>query len=225
MKRALRAATALSTTILFLVPGAVLAQSDYDWSGFYAGFTLGGAKSSSSLDFDYSSLDFPVPPTNSFSGGGSTLGANAGYNWQNGNLLVGIEADINTLAFTNDLNGPGFTAQEQLHALLSTRARLGVAFDQFLFYGTAGVAAGQASIMTDVGKGDPVSSAGIVTGTVVGAGVEYAVSDNVSVQISTKTYNLSPLTTVGDDGKGPSPYTATYTPRPMVFEAGLNVHF
>lgn len=226
------------------MPGAALAQS-YDWSGFYAGIGMGGAQSHSTIDTDYTpplAPPGPIPFNNEFSGGGSTVGANLGYNWQAGNILFGVEGDINALAFSGTAL-PVFplASEEQLHALLSARARLGYTFDRFMVYGTAGLAAGQASVRTsaigDSGKGTPATASGIVTGTVVGAGAEYAVTDSLSVHAGVKMYNLSPLAAngndgvigIGDGGKGdpvgPTDYSTTYTPRPVVFEAGINFHF
>jgi outer membrane immunogenic protein len=224
MKRSLLAATALSTSVMFLVPGAGLAQSTFDWTGFYAGVGIGGATTKSTLQYD--SLSLPTDPI-PFVGGGSTVGANLGHNWQAGTLVYGLEADGNLLAFTGSLSGPDYSAEERITALLSLRGRLGYAADRFLVFGTAGIGAGQASFNTDVGKGTAVGANGIVLGPVVGAGIEYALNDNLTVKAQGKLYNLSPLTAVGDGGKGesPDPYTATYTPRPLVFEAGFNVHF
>jgi outer membrane immunogenic protein len=234
MKRSLLAATALSTSVMFLVPGAGLAQSTFDWTGFYAGVGIGGATSKSTLLYDYSGpLSLPTDPI-AFIGGGSTVSANFGHNWQAGTIVYGLEADGNLLAFRGSLrgadygtgSGADYSADERITALLSLRGRLGYAADRFLVFGTAGIGAGQASFNTDVGKGT-AGAHGIVMGPVVGAGVEYALNDNLTIKAQGKLYNLSPLTAVGDTGKGegPDPYTATYTPRPVVFEAGINVHF
>lgn len=215
---------------MFLVPGAVLAQSTFDWTGFYAGIAIGGGPSNSTLEYDYPSgpVSLPTGPI-SFNGGGSNVSASIGHNWQAGTIVFGVEADGNFLAFDGTLSGgtppnSDYSADERITSLLSLRGRLGYAADRFLVFGTAGIATGQASFNTDVGKGTSVGTSGIVTGPVVGAGIEYALNDNMSVTAQGKLYNLSSLTAVGDGGKGDA-YTATYNPRPMVFEAGLKVHF
>ena len=41
MRSYLLAATALTSSISFLVPGAAFAQTPYDWSGFYVGLGAG----------------------------------------------------------------------------------------------------------------------------------------------------------------------------------------
>ena len=54
-------------------------------------------------------------------------GLHAGFNWQNGHLVLGVEGDVNGLGGNDWLGG--------------LRANIGVANDGFLIYGTAGVAA------------------------------------------------------------------------------------
>jgi opacity protein-like surface antigen len=100
-----------------------------------------------------------------------------------------------------------------------------------MLYATAGVAAGNSSFNVDAGKGASAATAsGFVAGGVVGIGAEYAVNDNISIRAEGKYYHLQSQSAVGDAGKGfpipdPDPYTATYHPRGVVFETGINVHF
>lgn len=227
MKPSLLAATALSTSVMFLVPGLAQAQT-YDWTGFYAGIGLGGAQSKSTLEYDYPGTAYSLPtgPID-FRGGGSSANVDIGFQGQAGVVVYGLEADANILSFKGALSGDDYSADEKITALLSLRGRLGYAAERVLIYGTAGLAAGQASFGTDVGKGEtPASDKGIVSGTVLGAGVEYALTDKLSVRMQGKVYDLSTLSGVGDAGKGTSdPFEATYKPRPVLFEAGINAHF
>ena len=86
--------------------------------------------------------------------------------------------------------------------------------------------AGNSSFNVDAGKGSADATAsGVVAGGVVGLGAEYAVNDNISLRAEGKYYHLQSQSAVGDSGKGTDPYTATYTPRGVVFETGINVHF
>ncbi|MEO6395610.1 MAG: outer membrane beta-barrel protein [Devosia sp.] len=242
MRMNLLAATALSTTISFLVPGYAFAQTVldgetvYDWNGFYAGLGIGGVTTNSTISFDYSGSAILLPSEADFVGRSGTISADVGHNWQVGNALFGIEADANIMRFVGTSSGADYTAEERLHSLLSLRGRAGLVFDRFMLYGTAGIAAGDASFSADVGdagKGVPASASGIVRGTVVGVGTEVALNDKMTLRASVKQYNLSPLTASGDTGMGdfgkggpdPDPFAATYNPRPLVFEAGLNVRF
>ena len=57
----LLAATALTSTVGFLVPGVALAAQVQDWSGFYAGVGLGVAASNSQIDFSDAPEGNPRP--------------------------------------------------------------------------------------------------------------------------------------------------------------------
>src|SRR5258708_1833800 len=65
--------------------------SEYDWTGFYVGANIGWSFGRQSTDWTIASL--PVAsashPMNGILGG-----IQDGYNWQSGNWVVGIEADI-----------------------------------------------------------------------------------------------------------------------------------
>ncbi len=228
MRAHLLAATALSTTVGFLVPGIALAQSVHDWSGFYVGLGAGAVNSQASIDF--TGLSSPIVPSTVQL---PTLGADGsikfGYNWQSGQFVYGLENDLSVVTLQGTHSGPNYTVTDSLNTLLSMRARFGVSFDRMMVFATTGVAAGGASFdsnVTDFGKGTPAQARGTVIGGVIGGGIEMAVNDNVSISATGTYYGLSPLHAVGDVGKGPpDDYTATYSPHGTVFEAGVNVHF
>jgi outer membrane immunogenic protein len=228
MRNQFLAATALTTTIAFLVPGIALAAPSYDWSGFYVGLGVGAVSSQSSLDLSGVSA-VSVPSTISIPALGADGTVKLGYNWQSGQFVYGLENDLSIVSLHGSASGTDYTVTDSLNTLLSLRARFGVAFDRMMLFTTAGLAAGNSSFNADVGKGSPASANGTVVGGVVGAGIEYAVNDNVSLTATGTYYSLSSLHAVGDAGKGvppfTNPYDATYTPRGMVFEAGINVHF
>src|ERR1700731_2993997 len=80
---------------------AMVVEPIYNWTGFYAGVNLGGAWGRSDLDtlvvggfgppnqVLVSSLDILRLSPNGFTGGGQ-----AGYNWQSGRWVFGLEADF-----------------------------------------------------------------------------------------------------------------------------------
>ena len=68
------------------------------WSGFYVGANGGFARSADpQIDClglgGPSGTAFPAPKAD-----GAEYGLQAGYNWQVGNFVIGVEADINKLA-------------------------------------------------------------------------------------------------------------------------------
>jgi outer membrane immunogenic protein len=126
-------ATVLGVAALAMTSIAVPVQAaDYgyaavnNWSGLYIGGNLGFAHTN--VNVSVSICCFFGGFGDTFSGSGSdnnfTGGALAGYNWQSGNRLWGIEGDI------NDLNGG---------TLASLRGRYGVISGDWLYYGTAGI--------------------------------------------------------------------------------------
>ena len=140
------------------------AGSIYSWSGFYVGGTVGGAWGT--LD-PVTSTSF-VPLVGYFGAAGDvgavnaagvqrinrsgvTVGAEAGYNWQFGNIVAGIEADIESIRLSGSaVSGPNlyasvpstFTIASSASAnwLFTTRPRIGWAANNWLFYATGGLA-------------------------------------------------------------------------------------
>ena len=221
-------ATALTTTAGFLVPGVALAQTPFNWSGFYLGIAGGAVDSQASIGFNGITA-VSVPSNVQLPTLGADGSVKLGYNWQSGQFVYGIENDLSLVSLHGSHSGSNYTVTDSLNTLLSMRARFGVAYDRMMLFATAGVAAGNASFnsdITDVGKGTPAQANGAVMGVVLGGGLEVAVNDNVSLSATGTYYGLSPLTGSGDIGKAPpNTYNASYSPHGMVYEAGVNVHF
>jgi high affinity Mn2+ porin len=126
----------------------------YDWSGFYAGGHIGFAAAGSDFTATqpgggplYGTLDLSRP-YDLFTGEGSDFGGfQAGYNTVlKSGLMVGAEADI---SFPADMSGSSTLAtpvigtatyKDLVEMSGSVRARIGYAFDRWLYYGTAGYA-------------------------------------------------------------------------------------
>jgi outer membrane immunogenic protein len=132
-----------------------------NWSGFYIG-AMGGYGSENTND------------TLGIKGGFG--GGTVGYNWQFNTIVAGLEADgafadINSSA-TAVVGGIPISATAKLDALATVRGRIGVAFDQILFYGTGGFALADAKISASAGLVG-VSDTKTLTGWTAGAGVEW----------------------------------------------------
>src|SRR5690242_898696 len=87
------AATSVSANAADLTyKAAPVAQSVYNWTGFYLGGTAGGGIATGdhlNVDDDFTSV-----PTK-FQEAFGTVGVTAGYNWQFGHTVLGIEGDYN----------------------------------------------------------------------------------------------------------------------------------
>jgi outer membrane immunogenic protein len=213
--RKLRFGTALCTILGFLLPVSAWAIDDFDWTGAYIGVEAGTVNTDSTVDFsdiDSATLD----------GRGTLWGVSAGYNQQSGVVVYGVEAD----AATSNLNDQG-DYTEGLDSLLTLRGRIGLTDGRILYYGTAGIGGGEANFSTfrDDGKDTPTAAmgSGFVTGPVMGAGVEYALTDNLTLKTEGLAYRFAELSGTGDTGKGT--YDADYKPSGFVLRSGVNFHF
>lgn len=118
---------------------------------------------------------------------GTIAGVTAGYNWQWGRFVYGVEADYGYLSSAGG-SGPSPVSRDDtfLHTAATDyatlRARFGVAFDRLLVFATAGVASGHFNSYVD----DPDIAVGVRTektalqwGYAIGLGAEYAVTDHI----------------------------------------------
>src|SRR5258708_2442704 len=104
----------------------------YTWTGFYLGLNGGGGWGRSSWD-----------RTGNLDLSGAVIGGTAGFNFQMGQVVLGIEGDVDwsgVSGTTTTLCPAGCTTRNDW--LGTVRGRLGYAFDRFLPYITGGLAAG-----------------------------------------------------------------------------------
>ncbi|MGX1322939.1 outer membrane immunogenic protein [Bradyrhizobium sp. USDA 377] len=138
----------------------VAVASVYNWTGFYLGIVGGGAWENASGD----------PKMK-----GGFVGGTAGYNWQTGNVVFGVEADgswadVNASATVPVLGIP-VTTTFRTDAMGTVRGRIGWAVNNVLFYGTGGYAWIDNKITVSA-LGVSVSDSKWHSGWTVGAGVE-----------------------------------------------------
>lgn len=161
---------------------AIIAPS-FSWAGAYVGGQIGYGWGKSIL----STADEPlrVKPD------GFLGGVYAGYNFDVGNnIILGVDGDATynsekvSLTETDDIFGTS-TLENKLRWSGAVRARAGVAVDRFLPYLAGGVAFGSVknslSIKNDVFDVG-ASQSKTLTGWTLGAGVDYAATDNLIVR-------------------------------------------
>ena len=145
-------------------PVAPLA-SVYNWTGFYLGIVGGGAWEASSGD----------PKMQ-----GGFVGGTAGYNWQTGNVVFGLEADAAWADVSASAAGTVFVAgvggvpaslTSRTDAMGTVRGRIGWAINNVLLYGTGGYAWIDNKLTATLG-GLSASDSKFHSGWTVGAGVE-----------------------------------------------------
>ena len=141
-------------------------------------------------------------------------GGQAGYNWQQGNWLVGLEADIqgsdergssDVCVVAGCALGTGIlTANYKLDWFGTVRGRVGLLpTDRVLIYATGGLAYGELSATAPL---VPLSWGSTRAGWTVGAGAEVKLDNNWSVKIEYLYMDL------GDVGSGSITATNVVTP-------------
>jgi outer membrane immunogenic protein len=196
-------------------PAPVFVPPPFTWTGFYVGLNAGGIWPSGSRSATLVAPGvFPFPITSFFPGGlgsqsaGFIGGGQAGYNWQTGAFVLGVETDFDGTTVSKSFNNVGtpfsgagvpailngdflsVNGKASLSWLGTTRGRLGFVAtpdNRLLIYGTGGVAYGGGSSHFNVfdstqgafWSGNPSTTR---VGWTIGGGVEYAVTNNITVR-------------------------------------------
>jgi outer membrane immunogenic protein len=147
------------------------------WQGAYIGVHAGG-------DFGkFSNGNFDEKVS------GLVGGLHAGYNWQSGSTVFGIEGDA-SFSGAKVSQTIGVLREEMNNSFLgSLRGRVGYASGAALLYGTAGLAFGTHEFSASI-PGASVSFKETRIGYVIGLGAEYAFSSNMSARIEGLHYGF-----------------------------------
>lgn len=154
----------------------------FTWAGFYIGLNAGyGFSDSHTTAF----VDVGIAPGAAYTfsqgdNGGFIGGAQIGYNWQFGQIVAGVEADIQyaDLGHHRDFAPYYFGGGGSSGNYFGTvRGRLGYAFDRALVYLTGGLAYG------DFGGSDFFGGSDTKAGWTLGGGFEYAFTPNWTARI------------------------------------------
>ena len=159
----------------------------YNWAGWYVGLNAGGAwgtttatdnLATNGLAWVTNGASWTSRPT------GFTGGAQAGYNWQMNNFVIGVEADLGYLGVRGTGNYPLLpsTFVDTKGGLFTTaRLRGGVAFDNVLVYATGGYFGADFGSSVQTTAAAPVQllnngKTGFQSGWTAGGGVEYGIN-------------------------------------------------
>jgi opacity protein-like surface antigen len=144
----------------------------YNWSGLYVGPNFGGAWTNGNLNI----------PNNNFYGGLTEFigGVQAGYNFQAGHLLFGVEGDFDGATFSHPTLPTPTLGSVSQNWIGTVAGRVGVVEDRWLTYGKAGGGRVHSSAILNM-PGVSWSGSNTSSGWLVGAGVEYGLP---SVQLN-----------------------------------------
>jgi outer membrane immunogenic protein len=190
----------------------------FTWTGFYIGANIGGAWSNNRWTDTLLVTNFNNTNSGVFIGGGQI-----GGNYQIGQFVIGGEWDFDWAANTNNSAGvviPGvgtIVVNNNNRWITTVAARFGFAVDHALFYGKAGggwVGSNNLTVTnTATGVSVTCGTLGLVncsnntSGWLLGAGFEYAFTNNWTVKLEYDYLGLGnrtffipagPLFTAGD---------------------------
>jgi len=226
-------------------PAADSAPS-FNWTGPYAGFHLGYGWGNADTYVDPLPPGIPgdqVPSTLSPHPSGIVGGAQAGYNYQMGCFVVGIEADLSASGMSGSQNvspiifGGGvpvagiLSAQESINWFGTVRPRLGYTVKpNVLVYATGGLAYGDVSYSANtnfVVQQFPASLSTTKVGWTLGGGVEYAVSKCWTVKAEYLYMDLGSESVIAGAIPPYAPLAEGYTwnTKANIFQIGMNYKF
>jgi outer membrane immunogenic protein len=204
------------------------------WTGFYIGGDIGwfdARQNATTTPYPFSGFGTPavagmgaaglgnLPTVHTLDGKAALGGVHAGYNWQVGSLLYGLEGDVVWLNYhpsdaeavfetLSPTPAPAFTmlVSAQNRWLASARGRLGWVVGPVLLYSTAGMAFSNSSYTATAtgvvgpatpflaGTGATISWYETKTGYVVGGGAEWMATPNWLVRAEYLHYGFDSTT-------------------------------
>lgn len=203
-----------------------MAAPGFSWTGLYLGLQGGYTWGDANSAYD-DPLLAAVAPIDTMNLDGWLGGITGGVNYQFANgVVIGLEADIAYADISDTVydvaadvvnSDPGNTITSKTDVVGSVRGRLGYAFDRTLLYGTGGLAFSHTTVSATEGD---LSDDANLTGWTIGAGIEQAFTDRISVKFEYLYSEFGDHTWFeGED------YSSTSSSSSSTVRAGINLHF
>jgi outer membrane immunogenic protein len=161
----------------------------FSWTGLYIGASAGVARSQGLRGDDCTSVCSGIDAVVD----GATAGGQIGYNWQQGNALIGVEADFSWIDGDRKISlcsagcGTALDISTKRQFIGTVRGRMGLVVHQTLAYVTGGFAYSDgedtAQARDTPGPTFSAQSYKLNYGWVVGGGIEQAWSRNWTVRL------------------------------------------
>ncbi len=219
------------------------------WTGFYIGANAGygwGTTTDNLIGyppFNWAIFNIApgVPATFDHTLGGFIGGGQAGYNFQTGSFVFGVEGDFSFSNIHDDLVRTGLDGigtyfedpeSQKLKWLATVRGRVGIAAtNQLLIFATGGYAVGSVYISTAYTYPFSITYSGDATttksGWTAGGGAEYALGTNWSVKLEYLYVDLGKASSIGTPKppNGNLHTEATVDTRVSIVRIGINYRF
>ncbi|MBV9969052.1 MAG: porin family protein, partial [Xanthobacteraceae bacterium] len=182
------------------------------WSGGYVGLNAGVAGGADAITSTSTGF-IAISGSGTMQALGGTAGLLAGYNWEVGGWVVGVEGDVSYLGLngSQDMTATNFVSVTEHDSfetswLATLRGRFGYAWGHWLFYLTAGGALGDHKyngVIQTFGIANPSGSV-IKGGWTVGLGSEWMIAPNWTAKVEylvadlgTETFTASQVSVSG----------------------------
>jgi outer membrane immunogenic protein len=228
-----------------------VADTTYNWGGWYVGGNAGGVWGRSDVSSAFINGTAPIANQQAAAAAGSpglksdgfTGGGQVGYNHQVDRWLFGVEADVSYLGLRQSRNATApfpvsvgtFSTSNAVTAdwLMTLRPRVGYAVDRTLFYATGGLALTEmkysGSFADTTGANEAASFSRTVAGWTAGAGVEHAFTDNWSAKVEYLYADFGKQSVASPVLAGQTPTAAIVNQgadlKTNTLRGGLNYHF
>ncbi len=215
-----------------MIQNASAASATYNWTGWYLGLNAGGNWGSSQPSHLWTQPPFGTNAfrqavdaggSQSFNTSGFTGGIQGGYNWQFGSMLAGFEVDFEyfrsagSRTVTGSALGTSFSINTAITTdwLFTARPRLGFVTNNWLVYGTGGLAVTNlkaSSSFSDPGpESDSSSWSKTKAGWTAGGGVEVAFPGKWTLGAEYLYVKFTSISTVTNN------FISVGTPVPSIF--------
>ena len=205
------------------------------WDGLYvgvnAGYSVGHDPFTEKAVFGVGPNTMVATPQ------GGLFGAQAGYNWQRGNIVLGVEGDVQWTGQRSTTCGvtclenyfgefDSGTVTHKLSWFSTARARIGYANGNYFFYGTGGGAWGglKETIQpeSELVQFSPLNYNAVLDGWVGGVGLEVLLGGHWSAKFEYLHVVLGKLMTTGNMAE---PDVTTAAVRDDIVRFGVNYRF
>jgi outer membrane immunogenic protein len=151
----------------------------------------------------------PGSASNSARASSWVAGGQAGYNWQRGPWVYGLEADISAMHLKSEMNtlvptvpfASSANTNGDVDWYGTVRGRLGWASGPLLFYGTGGLAYGRVELNSNITSFGPrilnSQTSAVKTGWVAGGGIEYEWRPNLILNLGYQYVDLGTVSVAG----------------------------
>jgi outer membrane immunogenic protein len=202
---AIDVATAADLPARMPVKAPAVEYVPFNWSGFYIGIHGGGAWLDHKQTINFITGIGPLAVCGcTLDKTGAMFGGLAGYNFQSGRVVYGIEADASWLSLKGSktfsavplVNLP-LTIHSKVDWLATVRGRLGITMSPTLLYVTGGAAFGGVNSSWSDATANSQSVDKTKVGWVAGGGIEHAFAPSWLVRVEGLYHDLGKVTANG----------------------------